>query len=559
MPISIGGEIGEVRRGELDARGVRRLHGRVPRGARTAWKGLAKVSIQTGSSHGGVSRPRRHGPARRRSTFETLAEDLAVARESTALAGAVQHGRRRRLPSELFGQFPGSRLRARSTSRPSSRTWSYDHPVAPAARSSAGVEAVALRAHVRQRKKRRDARASSSTRTRKYAIGPFKEQFWNLPAGTREAIARDASRRSSGSSSRGSHRRHARRRRARSAIDAVAPERAAARPASRLRPRRSRRKATDRAGRRKPLTPAVCPKLMHGGRQDRGRSLDPRRAPRSATVPMPRLRPGRGPDPRARDRRLRLGQAHLPVGPVDGRRSVKPPRIYGHEFCGEIVAFGPGGERRHLSRRASTSRPRCTSPAGTAARAAPGQRHICENTRILGVHGDGCFAQYVVVPAFNVVPLDRNVVPPKVGAFLDALGNAVHTTQVADLSGKVGRGPRLRPDRRDVRGDRRASPARSRIAITDVNAQRRRARARAGRRRAALRNVDGHRPDAHEGPGGQPARGARAAAPTSCCELSGAEASINLGLAGGAARRDDLAPGPSEERGRSRSATTPTT
>src|ERR1700688_2823284 len=65
---------------------------------------------------------------------------------------------------------------------------------------------------------------------------------------------------------------------------------------------------------------------------------------------------------------------------------VTPPRIYGHEFCGEIVAFG-----------------HCR-PCRT------GQRHICENTRILGVHGDGCFAQYVTVPAFNVVPLDRNVV-----------------------------------------------------------------------------------------------------------------------------------------------------
>ena len=99
-----------------------------------------------------------------------------------------------------------------------------------------------------------------------------------------------------------------------------------------------------------------------------------------------------------------------------------------------------------------------------------GQRHICENTKILGVHGDGCFAQYVVVPAFNVVPLDRDVVPPKVGAFLDALGNAVHTTQVADLSGKsvavLGYGPI---------GAMCAEIARisgaSHIAITEVNAQ----------------------------------------------------------------------------------------
>jgi threonine 3-dehydrogenase len=38
---------------------------------------------------------------------------------------------------------------------------------------------------------------------------------------------------------------------------------------------------------------------------------------------------------------------------------VQPPRIFGHEFCGEIVGFGPGGKRPHLTR-GSTCRPRCT-------------------------------------------------------------------------------------------------------------------------------------------------------------------------------------------------------
>src|SRR5262249_34513619 len=51
----------------------------------------------------------------------------------------------------------------------------------------------------------------------------------------------------------------------------------------------------------------------------------------------------------------------------------------------------------------------------------------------------------VVVPATNIVPLDAKIAPPKIGAFLDALGNAVHTTQVVDLSGKsvaiLGYGP----------------------------------------------------------------------------------------------------------------------
>src|SRR5207253_9725853 len=110
---------------------------------------------------------------------------------------------------------------------------------------------------------------------------------------------------------------------------------------------------------------------------------------------------------------------------------------------------------------------------GTSGHARPcrtAQRHSCDTTRILGAHGDGCFAQYVVVPAYNVVPLDRNVVPRRVGAFLDAVGNAVHTTQVADLSGKsvavLGYGPigAMCAEIAPISGA-------ARIAITDVNAQ----------------------------------------------------------------------------------------
>src|SRR5512138_2126912 len=123
---------------------------------------------------------------------------------------------------------------------------------------------------------------------------------------------------------------------------------------------------------------------------------------------------------------------------------VKLPRIYGHEFCGEIAAFGSGAERPYLREGLYVSAEMHVT-CGNCRPCRTGQRHICENTRILGVHGDGCFAQYVVVPAYNVIPLDRHVVQPRVGAFLDALGNAVHTTQVVDLSGKsvaiLGYGP----------------------------------------------------------------------------------------------------------------------
>ncbi|MEP7133217.1 MAG: alcohol dehydrogenase catalytic domain-containing protein, partial [Acidobacteriota bacterium] len=207
---------------------------------------------------------------------------------------------------------------------------------------------------------------------------------------------------------------------------------------------------------------------------------------------------------------------------------VQPPRIYGHEFCGEIVAFGSGGKRPHLEIGQYVSAEMHVT-CGHCRPCRTGQRHICENTRILGVHGDGCFAQYVVVPAYNVVPLDREVVPVRVGAFLDALGNAVHTTQVADLSGRavavLGYGPI---------GAMCAEIARisgaSHIAITDVNAHAA-AHARRWASQRGLTNVTVIDLTRTKDPAGT-LRDATGGGADVVLELSGAEASVNLGLAG---------------------------
>ena len=210
---------------------------------------------------------------------------------------------------------------------------------------------------------------------------------------------------------------------------------------------------------------------------------------------------------------------------------LRLPRIYGHEFCGEIVAFGPGGKREHLEEGQYVSAEMHVT-CGHCRPCRTGQRHICENTRILGVHGEGCFAQYVVVPAFNVVPLDRKVVPPRIGAFLDALGNAVaHDPGRGSLGQSVavlGYGPI---------GAMCAEIARfsgaSRIVITEVNAQaaahaERWARSRGGQHVTVI-NLE-----RTKDPAGS-LREATGGGADVVLELSGAEGSINLGLA--AARR----------------------
>ncbi len=116
------------------------------------------------------------------------------------------------------------------------------------------------------------------------------------------------------------------------------------------------------------------------------------------------------------------------------RRMIRPPRVYGHEFCGEIDAIGPSPGRDDLVEGAYASAEMHVT-CGTCRQCRTGQAHVCRHTEIIGFHRNGSFAEDVIVPARNVVLLDREVVPVRVGAFLDALGNAVHTVQDHDLTG----------------------------------------------------------------------------------------------------------------------------
>jgi len=120
---------------------------------------------------------------------------------------------------------------------------------------------------------------------------------------------------------------------------------------------------------------------------------------------------------------------------------LRPPLIVGHEFCGRVAAVGPdvtevavgdyvAGEG-HLF-------------CGRCYFCQTGQAHICAHGRIIGVDTDGCFAQFVRMPAANLWKLDETV-PPAIGAIHDPLGNAVHAVMQARVSGAsvavVGCGP----------------------------------------------------------------------------------------------------------------------
>ena len=114
--------------------------------------------------------------------------------------------------------------------------------------------------------------------------------------------------------------------------------------------------------------------------------------------------------------------------------SVKPPRVYGHEFCGFVEQIGERAHRDGLAVGDYVSA-EMHIVCGECPQCRSGNGHICIRTKIYGLHEDGAFAEFVKVPASNVIRLGPYV-PLRVGAFLDALGNAVHSTQIVDLAGK---------------------------------------------------------------------------------------------------------------------------
>jgi threonine 3-dehydrogenase len=119
---------------------------------------------------------------------------------------------------------------------------------------------------------------------------------------------------------------------------------------------------------------------------------------------------------------------------------IKPPVVVGHEFAGEITAVGDGVSELKTGQLVTAEG---HIVCGHCLQCRTGNGHICRNTRIIGVDRDGAFAEYIVMPATNVLTLDG--IPTEVGAIMDPMGNAFHTVLTADIPGStvfvVGCGP----------------------------------------------------------------------------------------------------------------------
>ena len=122
-------------------------------------------------------------------------------------------------------------------------------------------------------------------------------------------------------------------------------------------------------------------------------------------------------------------------------RTVPVGLITGHEFVGEIVAMGGQVEGLAIGQRCS-GEGHLIGRQSRQSRA--GKFHLDPATRGIGVNEPGAFAEYLRLPAFNVVPLPDSI-DDDIGAILDPLGNAVHTALSFDLVGEdvliTGAGP----------------------------------------------------------------------------------------------------------------------
>lgn len=123
------------------------------------------------------------------------------------------------------------------------------------------------------------------------------------------------------------------------------------------------------------------------------------------------------------------------------RKRVHPPLVLGHEFMGEVVETGSlVGNVAAGDRVSAEGHLVC----GHCEHCRSGNAHVCRDTRILGIDLDGAFAEYVVVPATNLIAIPDAVEDDHAAVF-DPLGNAFHTVLHTAVSGRavavVGCGP----------------------------------------------------------------------------------------------------------------------
>ncbi|MFC4333811.1 L-threonine 3-dehydrogenase [Salininema proteolyticum] len=114
---------------------------------------------------------------------------------------------------------------------------------------------------------------------------------------------------------------------------------------------------------------------------------------------------------------------HIDSWDAWAEKTVTAPRVLGHEFAGEVVEIGSAVTKVKVGDLVSGEG---HLVCGTCRNCRAGRRHLCANTIGIGVHVDGAFAEYAVLPESNAW-VHTHPVDPDVAAIFDPFGNAVHT------------------------------------------------------------------------------------------------------------------------------------
>ena len=147
------------------------------------------------------------------------------------------------------------------------------------------------------------------------------------------------------------------------------------------------------------------------------------------------------PDPKCGPGEVRIRITHTAICGTDkhifewdewAQNNLKLPLIVGHEFCGIIDEVGPQVTHYKVGDRVSGEG---HITCGNCRNCRAGKKHLCPETIGVGVHRDGAFAEYLVIPESNVWPLHEDI-PSEIAAFFDPLGNAVHTALAFNITGE---------------------------------------------------------------------------------------------------------------------------
>lgn len=113
-------------------------------------------------------------------------------------------------------------------------------------------------------------------------------------------------------------------------------------------------------------------------------------------------------------------------------KTVKPKTIIGHEFMGVVHEIGPGVTNIKVGDRVTGEG---HIACGLCRNCRRGKKHICENTIGVGINTHGAFAEYLKIPADNVIKLDSRI-SDEIASIMDPLGNATHTALSFPLIGE---------------------------------------------------------------------------------------------------------------------------